>query len=86
MSASRKSSAIRPKSRESRWDKLKRKNSISMLNYKTETVKKCLSVFTDEQLVDLVKKDEKKTFLNPALVMEMRHEAVIYNIFSAIFS
>uniref|UniRef100_A0A1B0CEG2 Putative calponin similarity domain-containing protein n=1 Tax=Lutzomyia longipalpis TaxID=7200 RepID=A0A1B0CEG2_LUTLO len=73
---SRKISPMRPKSRESKWERIKRKNSVSMLNIKTETVKKFLNVFTDEYLADLVRKDEEKTILDPAIVMDMRHEAV----------
>ncbi|XP_059610789.1 golgin subfamily A member 6-like protein 6 [Phlebotomus argentipes] len=76
MSASRKGSGVRPKSRESRWERLRRKNDVSLLNIKTETVKKFLNVFTDEYLADLVRKDEEKSFLDPVVVMEMRHEAV----------
>ncbi|GAB0090946.1 uncharacterized protein DMENIID0001_057310 [Sergentomyia squamirostris] len=76
MSGSRSNSGFRPKSRESRWDRIKRKNTVSTLNIKTETVRKFLNVFTDDFLANMVRKSEEKQILDPAVVMDARHEAI----------
>lgn len=65
------------KNKETRWDRIRKKH-INSVNVTTENVKKFfgMNFINDHQLRVLNGESKRRFYLNPALVMNIRHEMV----------
>lgn len=65
------------KNKETRWDRIRKKH-MNSVNVTTENVKKFfgMSFINEHQLRILNGESKRRFYLNPALVMNIRHEMV----------
>lgn len=69
------------RNKETRWDRIRKKH-MNSVNITTDNVKKFfeMSLISEHQLRILNGESKKRFYLNPALVMNIRHEMVGANI------